>query len=126
MKLTTKQLKKLIAEEMQNLDESFGRHMAGETDRTAAAMQDTDHGQRHLEVSGIILDLARTDLEHLVNAIGMLPHNAREAIKNYLSGGKGAGGQRDDSKFQMGAEKYGGSDYYTPFQESNKKTKKRK
>jgi len=35
MKLTTEKLMQIIKEEMQNMDETFGRHMAGETDRFA-------------------------------------------------------------------------------------------
>ena len=128
MQITKKRLKQIIAEEVQKLDEmnimptpAYHDYDRGsQTDRTAAAMQGTPEGQRHLEISDLILDLAESDLENLVNAISMLPHNAKQAIKARLGGGK-----RDDSKFQMGAEKYGGVD--RPFQEAlNRRNKKRK
>jgi hypothetical protein len=35
MKITQKRLKEIIAEEMSKLNETFGRHMAGETDKAA-------------------------------------------------------------------------------------------
>jgi len=37
MQVTKKRLKQIIQEEMKRIDEGFGRHMAGETHRTAAA-----------------------------------------------------------------------------------------
>ena len=87
MKLTSEKLMQIIKEEVQNMDEAFGAGYAGETDRTAAMMQDTEVGQRHLEISDMILGLAETDLENLVNAISMLPHNAKQAILSRLGGG---------------------------------------
>ena len=84
MKLTSEQLKKIIQEE---LNRSIGEGYHNETDRTAAMMQDTEAGQRHLEVSDMILGLAETDLENLVNAISMLPQNAKQAILARLGGG---------------------------------------
>ena len=87
MKLTTEKLMQIIKEEVQSIDETFGGNYAGETDRTAAMMQDTEAGQRHLEVSDIILSLAETDLDNLVNAISMLPLNAKQAILSRLGGG---------------------------------------
>ena len=84
MKLTAEQLKKIIKEE---LGRSIGEGYSTETDRTAAMMQDTEAGQRHLEVSDMILGLAETDLENLVNAISMLPQNAKQAILARLGGG---------------------------------------
>ena len=35
MKLTAEKLMQIIKEEVQGMDETFGRHMAGETDRAA-------------------------------------------------------------------------------------------
>jgi hypothetical protein len=40
MKLTKKRLKQIILEEKQKLDETFGRHMAGATDRFAGGFYD--------------------------------------------------------------------------------------
>ena len=84
MKVTAEQLKNIIKEE---LGRSIGEGYSTETDRTAAMMQDTEAGQRHLEVSDMILGLAETDLENLVNAISMLPQNAKQAILARLGGG---------------------------------------
>jgi len=84
MQITTKRIKQIIAEEMRKLDESFGRHMAGETERTAAGMQDTEAGQKWLEVSGMIYKVAREDLDMLLTAIRGLPMNAKEAIRQEL------------------------------------------
>ena len=84
MKVTAEQLKNIIKEE---LGRSIGEGYSTETDRTAAMMQDTESGQRHLEVSDMILGLAETDLENLVNAISMLPQNAKQAILARLGGG---------------------------------------
>ena len=114
MKITTKRLKEIIAEEMQRLDESYGRHMAGETERMATASGDKDE------------EMFRAMVEELIGRRGMPARSLHRIIDEVEGGYTSTGsGERDDSKFQMGAEKYGGSDYYTPFQESKRKTKKR-
>tara|TARA_E500000305_G_C3865926_1_gene162819 strand:- start:179 stop:553 length:375 start_codon:yes stop_codon:yes gene_type:complete len=124
MKITQKRLKEIIKEEMQRLDEGFGRHMAGETERTATAMQDSEAGQIWLELSGALYKAARGDLSEAGNlrtAIRGLGHEAKEAIRQELAP---RGGRRNDSEFPEG--KYGYTDTPSqPFQES-KKTKKRK
>ena len=55
MKLTTEQLKEMIKEEVQSMDETFGRHMSGQTYRTAQGFDKLAIQQLAMEFEKLIL-----------------------------------------------------------------------
>ncbi len=111
MKLTTEQLKEMIKEEMQSMDETFGRHMSGQTHRTAQGFDAQAIQQLTAALSENFLD-ARDMKEKVITAgvTALLPN----LVKNIQHPREGSIVQAFDSA--MSAEE--------GMQESKKRNKK--
>ena len=103
MTITQKRLKQIIAEEMEKLSETpqFTTSYQGETDRTAAGMEGSDH----LKLLNIIQ--AEGGIRTLLGAISTLPPNKQDQIVQGIMNPMGADGK-------------------TPQWEAHTRTKKRK
>ncbi len=79
MKITTKILKQIIAEEIEKLSETgFGRHMAGETDRAAMGWYET----KISELAALMKELYSADP---INFEGNIEQAKKQAMKRDMA-----------------------------------------